>query len=168
MTTAPSQRPESTAGAIQAAKDVRATLAASKPVAVPARAEPVAAVVVEAAPKPASPDTAPAAVPTSAVASAERVLQAQRTGRELMSFLASRSARVPPIWASMGAQQRAVGLRDRLHASGELRAGEANWRVGSEEAALQAVFGADAQVTAQLVWREQRWLVSGVAMDDVP
>ena len=160
----PSQRSASNADAIQAAKDVRATLAAAKPVAPPARAEPVAAVVAEVAPKPASPFTPPA----PAVASAERVLQAQRTGRELMTFLGSRSARVPPIWASMGAQQRALGLRDRLHASGELRAGEPHWRVGSEEAALQAVFGGDAQVTAQLVWREQRWLVSGVAMDDVP
>ena len=68
----------------------------------------------------------------------------------------------------MAAQQRALGLRERLHASGELRAGEPHWRVGSEDAALQALFGDDAQVRAQLVWREQRWLVSGVAMEDAP
>ena len=101
-------------------------------------------------------------------ASVERVLQAQRTGRELMAFLSSRSARVPPIWDSMAAQQRALGLRERLHERGQLRAGEPHWRVGNEDAALRTLYGEQAQVRAQFVWRDQRWLVSGVALEEAP
>lgn len=158
-------RAPAAADAMLAAADTRATSAAQAPVEAPARVASAAAPVsAEAAPAP----QVPAAATAPATASAERVQQAQRTGRELMAFLSSRGARVPPIWDSMAAQQRALGLRERLHASGELRPGEPHWRVGSEDAALQALFGEDSNVRAQLVWREQRWLVSGVALEDAP
>ena len=139
--------------------------AAVAPVEAPARAMQVAApAVAETAP----PYAAPTVPPPPAAASVERVLQAQRTGRELMAFLSSRSARVPPIWDSMAAQQRALGLRERLHERGQLRAGEPHWRVGNEDAALRTLYGEQAQVLAQFVWRDQRWLVSGVALEEAP
>ena len=116
----------------------------------------------------APPDAAPTVPPPPAAASVERVLQAQRTGRELMAFLSSRSARGPPIWDSMAAQQRALGLRERLHERGRLRAGEPHWRVGNEDASLRTLYGEQAQVRAQFVWRDQRWLVSGVALEEAP
>ena len=145
----------------------RPPIAAPLPAEASTRPTPVAAVVATPA-VPAPQPIAPEAAVPSARASVEQVQQAQRTGRELMAFLSSRGARVPPIWDSMAAQQRALGLRERLHASGELRPGEPHWRVGSKDAALQALFGEDSNVRAQLVWREQRWLVSGVALEDAP
>ena len=99
---------------------------------------------------------------------ATRIQQAQRIGRQLLTFLSARSGAVPPIWDSLAAQQRALRLRDSLHASGDTQAGDPRWRVDREEAALQAAFGDDTQVRAQLVWREQRWLVSGVAVELLP
>lgn len=137
---------------------------------VAAAASPLAAgsAAVRLAPIPAlvAPAIAPVAGPGPA--SPERVQQAQRTGRELLAFLAAPGASLPPIWDSLAAQQRAVRLRDSLHASGQTRAGDPQWRVEPEDAALQAVFGDHAQVRAQLVWREQRWLVSGVALERAP
>lgn len=130
-----------------------------------------AAVRLAPMPAPVAPASAPIAGPgpvAAAMASPERVQQAQRTGRELLAFLAAPGARLPPIWDSLAAQQRAVRLRDSLQASGETRAGDPQWRVEPEDAALQAVFGDHAQVRAQLVWREQRWLVSGVALERAP
>ena len=163
--TGPAERPASTATALAAATEVRATVAAAAPVEAPARSMQVAApAVAETAP----PFAAPTVPPPPAAASVERVLQAQRTGRELMAFLSSRSARVPPIWDSMAAQQRALGLRERLHERGQLRAGEPHWRVGNEDAALRTLYGEQAQVRAQFVWRDQRWLVSGVALEEAP
>ena len=163
--TGPAERPAFTATTVAAATEVRATVAAATPVEAPARAMQVAApAVAETAP----PYAAPTVPPPPAAASVERVLQAQRTGRELMAFLSSRSARVPPIWDSMAAQQRALGLRERLHERGQLRAGEPHWRVGNEDAALRTLYGEQAQVRAQFVWRDQRWLVSGVALEEAP
>ncbi len=118
---------------------------------------------------PAAPSSAVTAVaPAPTVASVERVRQAQRTGGQLLAFLASSTARTPPIWDSMAAQERALRLRERLHASGGRLGGDPQWRVDREDASLQAAFGDDAQVRAQLVWREQRWLVSGVALEGQP
>ena len=103
-----------------------------------------------------------------AVASAERVQQAQRTGRLLLAFLSARGDTLPPIWDSLAAQQRALNLRNTLQASGDTRAATPQWRIEPEDAALQATFGDSAQVRAQLVWRDQRWLVSGVALERAP
>lgn len=112
--------------------------------------------------------TRPAVEPSAPTASAERVHQAQRTGRQLLAFLSAASGTLPPIWDSLAAQQRAVRLRDSLHASGNTRAGDPQWRVAPEDAAMEAAFGDDVQVRARLVWREQRWLVSGVALEQGP
>ena len=105
------------------------------------------------------------APPVAAAASAERVQQAQRTGRQLIAFMAGLGTALPPIWDSLAAQQRAQRLRETLHASGTSRAGEPQWRVDHEDAALQATFGEGRRFRAQLVWRDQRWLVSGVALE---
>lgn len=168
----PTQPPSPIARAAPAGDAVRVTSAAPVPVDAPARVAQATPAVAKLAPNQAASVANPVApvapaVP-STVASAERVLQAQRTGRELMAFLSSRSARVPPIWDSMAAQQRALGLRERLHERGQLRAGEPHWRVGNEEAALRTLYGEQAQVRAQFVWRDQRWLVSGVALEEAP
>lgn len=146
----------------RAVANAPASATAQAPEPAPVRSHPPAAMVAVAAAVPADVPMPPAAVPV------ERVMQAQRTGRQLLAFLSARSGRVPPIWDSLAAQQRAIRLRDSLHASGDTRGGDPQWRVDREDAALRAPFGDDAQVRAQLVWREQRWLVSGVALEQQP
>lgn len=113
-------------------------------------------------------DAPPAAMPPVSATSPERVQQAQRTGSQLIAFLSGHSRAIPPIWDSLTAQQRAVRLRESLQAGGATRAGEPQWRVAGEDASLRTGFGDRAQVRAQLVWRDQRWLVSGVALEQSP
>lgn len=127
----------------------------------PAIAPPSASV-----PKPATVPKQAAAPPAVAVpASPERVQLAQRAGSQLLAFLSGGSKAIPPIWDSLAAQQRAVALRDSLRAAGAVRAGDPAWRVGDDEASLRASFGGAGQLRAQLVWREQAWLVSGVTLE---
>lgn len=101
-----------------------------------------------------------AAVP----ASAARIQLAQRTGDQLLAFLSGNNKRVPPIWDSLTAQQRAMTLRDTLKAADAV-ADEPEWRVAGGEATLRAAFGEGRRLRAQLVWRDQRWLVSAVALE---
>ena len=96
--------------------------------------------------------------------SAARIQLAQRTGDQLLAFLSGSSKAVPPIWDSLAAQQRAVALRDTLRATDAV-AQDPSWRVAAEDASLRAGLGAGRHLRAQLVWRDQRWLVSGVAME---
>lgn len=93
------------------------------------------------------------------------VRAAQHAGRQLLAFLATQEGGPPPIWDSMAAQQRALGIRDALHASGEPPSGDPQWQVGRDQAAVEASFGNRTRVRAQLVWREERWLVSSVSME---
>jgi hypothetical protein len=100
---------------------------------------------------------------------ATRVQAAQQAGDRLLAYLGGKGARVPPIWDSLGTQQAAGQMRESLLASQGAMLASPDWRVGGEAASLQAgvryADGREGRVRARLVWREQRWLVSDVAME---
>lgn len=102
-------------------------------------------------------------------ASVQRVQQAQQVGGRLIAFMAAPHGASPPIWSSPIAQSGAVQLRDVLHGDGNLQISDVHWRVGETVAALQADLryadGNTGRLSADLVWREQRWLVTGLSVE---
>jgi len=101
--------------------------------------------------------------------SAQRAQQAQRVGDRLIAFMVATDAASPPIWSSTVAQSGAAELRDDLHGRGDLKIADVHWRVGEKVAALQANLryanGNKGRLSADLVWREQRWLVTGLSVE---
>ena len=77
----------------------------------------------------------------------------------------------PPIWNSPAIQSSADRMRQDLHGGGHARLSAAKWRIGNETAVLVSGYkmqGSDVEagmLTADLVWREGRWLVTGVSME---
>ena len=90
-------------------------------------------------------------------------------GGRLIAFLSAPDAASPPIWNSPSTQSGAAQLRDDLHGDGNLQISKVNWRVGETVAALQADIqysgGIRGRLSADLVWRDQRWLVTGLSME---
>ena len=66
---------------------------------------------------------------------------------------------------------RADRMRQDLHGGGHARLSAAKWRIGNETAVLVSGYkmqGSEVEagmLTADLVWREGRWLVTGVSME---
>ena len=156
-----------------------ATVAKPAVPAVPAAAvaKPVPARIPE--PKPAAPPpvavaVAPVAVPAapSAANSPAQVAQAQQTGQRLLTFVAGRGGGIPPIWANYATQTQASRAREALQGGGRIAVGAPDWRVGGSSAAMQASLtprgGAARRLRVDLVWREQRWLVTGLALEQAP
>lgn len=104
----------------------------------------------------------------SAQASPQQISQAQRTGQQLLAFVADRSNKVPPIWASVSAQGQASQARASLQ-GGRARPGDPRWRIGGSDATMTANMGIDGsdarRLRVELVWRDQRWLVQSLALE---
>jgi hypothetical protein len=163
----------------------------AKPVPAPAAAPPVAAVanpapkppikpapVAPPLPEPKPPVAAApaamttAAAPVAASSSPAQVAQAQQTGQRLLAFVSGRGGGMPPIWANLTAQHQASGARQAMQGSGRVAVGTPDWRVGGSTAAMQASLtpagGQARRLQVDLVWREQRWLVSGLSLEQAP
>lgn len=119
------------------------------------------------------PTAAPlAAAPPVSMASAPdpvRVRAAEQVGDRLLGYLARKGAGVPPIWNSPGAQQAAARMRTGLQDAEQVVLEAPQWRIAAESASMDAgvryTDGSERRLHAQLVWREQRWLVANVAME---
>ena len=125
--------------------------------------------IAPAALAPASAPAAPAApVPDDDAQQAfARAQQARDVGDQLVRYMAGTRGIAPPIWNSPAIQSSADLLRQDLHASGRVRLGRPQWRIGSRGASLTVPAGADGRgrVTADLVFREGRWLVTGLSVE---
>ena len=131
--------------------------------------------VVALAPSPvATEDRVQPAEPQSAsdvasVVSAQRAQQAQQVGDRLIAFMSATDAASPPIWNSIVVQSGAAELRDDLNSRGDLKIADKHWRVGQDLAVLKASLryadGNKGLLSADLVWREQRWLVTSLSVE---
>lgn len=103
-------------------------------------------------------------------ASTQQVSQVQRTGQQLLVFMVrtSTNTKTPPIWDNTAIQAQALQLGTYLQEGGFVRAGEPNWRISGASAVMAVNLQAEQNVRrlrVELVWREQRWLVSGLSME---
>jgi len=136
-----------------------------KPAVAPAPAA-VAAVATPAA------TVSPAPAPPAAASSPEQVAQAQQTGQRLLAYVSGRGGGMPPIWANLSSQTQASRAREALQGNGRVDVGAPNWRVGGSSATMQASLspgsGEARRLRVDLVWREQRWLVTGLSLEQAP
>jgi len=168
----PATRPAPVATAATALAPRMSTPVASKPVAVMPPPKPVpppaapAAVVAATPPAPAAATRAPEA------SSPQQVAQAQQTGQRLLAYVSGRGGGVPPIWANLASQTQASRAREALQGAGRVAVGTPNWRVGDNSAAMQANLtprdGSARRLRVDMVWREQRWLVTGLTLEQAP
>ncbi|HRO63180.1 DnaJ domain-containing protein [Thermomonas sp.] len=102
----------------------------------------------------------------------ERIQQARQVGQQLLRYLASANRTPPPIWDSAATLDRADGLRNGLHHAGSPRLGAPHWRIGKTSAVLTSDYriggAVQGTLTAAVVWREDRWLVTSVALETAP
>ncbi|MEO5963310.1 MAG: DnaJ domain-containing protein [Thermomonas sp.] len=174
----PARVPVQTSGILPAAKPMaiapHTTQSSKQPQLASAKPAPIAvSTEMPVAMEPARPAVASVAVvkPATPSASPHQVWQAQQTGKQLLAFVSSRSNLIPPIWDSPGVQARAIQMRTALQDSGAVRGGESHWRVGETAAAMSTQMqagNAQQQLRVALVWREQRWLVSSLALEQLP
>lgn len=120
---------------------------------------------------------APAAVVASPPAAAAlqgefaRVQSARLAGEQLLDFLRTPRSAAPPIWSSPAVEADTQQLRQRLHADGRPRLADARWRIGRDEAVLEAAVTvpgggvSNRQVIAHLRWRDGYWLVTRAEME---
>lgn len=101
--------------------------------------------------------------------SQQHMQQAQRVGGQLIAYMSKSSASIPPIWGSLATQRGAAQLREDLRVKGNVKVDAPNWRVGDNLAAMRANIrygdGSVGRLSADLVWREQRWLISGLSVE---
>ena len=102
-----------------------------------------------------------------------RIQQAWSAGDQLLRFMAAVGRPPPPIWNSPGIQSSADALRQDLHGGGRVRLSGPQWQIGERSAVLTSSYAvqgnkADAgRLTADLVWRGDRWLVVGLSIERV-
>ena len=112
-----------------------------------------------------------APLPSRATASPTQaqVQLAQQVGDRLLVFMRRDNRNVPPIWDSLSAQQGASQIRDILLKGGDARFDSPGWRVDANNAAMRAGIrqadGVEGTLAADLVWREQRWLVRSLSLE---
>ena len=100
-----------------------------------------------------------------------RIQLARQAVDQLSRYRHARNRPPPSIWNSPSIQVGADLLRNELQGQGRVTLLEPEWRVAEESAAMTARYrinGDDSwvgQVTADLVWREGRWLVIGLSME---
>ncbi len=152
-----SKKPEKSAGSKVEAADIHIVL--------PLGATTTAVMAV------ATPDASTAVV-TSSV---DRFRRALRRGDEVTHYLASRTAKAPPIWHGVAALDEATGLRERL-GEGRLRLSrsvhfdDAQWQIGGEHVRMTAAIrrGGRAEsgiLQVDLIWRDHMWLVEQVRVE---
>ena len=102
-----------------------------------------------------------------------RIQQAWSAGDQLLRFMAAVGRPPPPIWNSPGIQSSADALRQDMHGGGRVRLSGPQWQIGERSAVLTSSYAvqgnkADAgRLTADLVWRGDRWLVVGLSIERV-
>lgn len=100
-----------------------------------------------------------------------RIKQAWDAGEQLLRYMETVGKPPPPIWSSPAIQSGANQLRETLHNAGRVKLSDSQWRIGNENAVLTSgyVLQGDAastgRLTADLVWREDRWLVTGLSVE---
>jgi hypothetical protein len=102
-----------------------------------------------------------------------RIRQAWAAGDQLLRFMGGIGQPPPPIWSSPGIQSSADLLRQDMHGAGRVRLSGPEWQIGEKTAVLTsgyAVQGKDdgagtGNLTADLVWRDDRWLVVGLSIE---
>ena len=159
--------PAKTAPKVAAASKPAAMIPSVKPEPMPSAAERAADVEIPALP------TTVAASSSSSVEvpgiTIQRTRQAQQVGGQLMTYMAKSGSAVPPIWGSLSTQRGAAQLRGDLHGNGTVKLDPPYWRVGDNSASMQAKIryqdGRIGRLSADFVWREQRWLVNGLSVE---
>lgn len=143
-----------------------------------------AAVVPRPAPLPSPPDDFPSSersraplpepAPSQdarAMPSPARIQQAWAAGDQLLRYLAVVGRPSPPIWSSPAIQSSADQLRRDMHGSQRVNPSGRQWQIGNRSAVLTSAYvvrgeaGGTGRLTADLVWREDRWLVTGLSME---
>ena len=98
-----------------------------------------------------------------------RVVGAQQVGERLLAYLVQSGRGVPPIWDSVSAERAATQIRSSIARGQGPRFETPTWRIAHADAALQASLrfhdGREGRLRARLTWREQRWLVSDLSME---
>lgn len=99
------------------------------------------------------------------------IRQAWVTGEQLLHYMTTPDGPSSPIWNSPAIQSSADGLRQELLGAGQARFSAAKWRIGNHSAVLTSNYAMPGEtaetgrLTADLVWRESRWLVTGLSME---
>ena len=89
----------------------------------------------------------------------------------MLGFVQGRARSPPPIWSSPGIQSSADRLRLELQQIEGVRLAAPQWTIGSDIAVLRVDFAGSASahagglLTADLSWREERWLVVGLSIE---
>jgi len=102
---------------------------------------------------------------------AARVRQAWATGDQLLRYMAAVGRPPPAIWNSPVIQSSANRMRQDLHDTGRVRLSAGQWQIGNENAVLTSAYAVQGEnasagrMTADMVWREDRWLVIGLSME---
>lgn len=128
-----------------------------------------AAWAVEAVPQ----NTASRSMPSEAsLPSFSRIQSARHAGDQFLRYMEMIGRSPPPIWNSPAIQSSADRMRHDLHHQGHARLAKAQWRIGNETAVLSSGYkrgesdGESGVLIADMIWREGRWLVTGVSMEE--
>ena len=111
---------------------------------------------------------------SKALPSYARIQQAWAAGDQLLRFMAGVGRPPPPIWSSPGIQSSADRLREDMHGAGRVRLSGPQWQIGNQSAVLTSGYVVQGEqsgagrLTADLVWRENRWLVIGLSIERAP
>ncbi len=102
----------------------------------------------------------------------ERIQQARQVGNQLLQYLASKNRTPPPIWSSAATLDRADGVRRDMHRGGATRLDSPQWRIGKTAASLRSDYRVAGitrgTLSAAVVWREGRWLVTSIDLEEAP
>jgi hypothetical protein len=113
----------------------------------------------------------PAAATETAAPSFARLQSARLAGDQFLRYMGAVDRPPPPIWNSPAIQSSADRLRQELHATAHARLSGVQWRIGNETAVLTSAYAiqsdeaAAGTLTADLIWREGHWLVTGLSME---
>lgn len=100
-----------------------------------------------------------------------RIQQAWTAGDQLLHFMAAVGRPPPLIWNSPAIQSSADRLRQDLHDGGSVKLSGPQWRIGNESAVLTSGYivqgnaSGSGRFTADLIWRENHWLVTGLSIE---
>lgn len=136
-----------------------------------ARIAPVSAVDLAPVPESQAPSTPVTPTPEQIRAAHERL-------RQMAGFLASPTAAPPPLWHDVAALDSAIGQRSSLYSTRRSRdvdfsLHDPQWQVSHGQAEVGAAYRLEGRggtagvgrLYMSLVWREDRWLVSGLRLE---
>ena len=112
----------------------------------------------------------------------QRAGLARNRVQELSQFFGAPDLRIPPIWNDAQGQTAAERERHRLHqrvgwdGKGDFSVEAPVWRLSGSLASLDAAYrlrkgpsvSESGRLTLRMVWREEMWLVTHVALEPVP